>query len=261
MCDPTTCSVINGYFCTGGGSGSVDLCFPHTCGDGRQTGAEACDDGNTSDGDGCSQDCATVEPTFSCTKGTKRTASTCVKVTCGDAWLGGAEQCDDGNVEPGDGCNAQCQVESGWECTRIPCSVDVNPACAGAGRDVDSCAETNPRIVCPAFSIYEPSMLAEQTSWYVNAEIPTGVPFLNVILDAELLHVKKPPHTQELTMVGTAQPEFLLSSLVVPPPPPPTLHTFTHFPITRRAPLRPPTCLLRPARWGSTSSCCSFTWR
>ena len=33
--------------------------------------------------------------------------------TCGDGWVGGTEQCDDGNTVAGDGCNATC----GWEGT------------------------------------------------------------------------------------------------------------------------------------------------
>ncbi|MFT3769246.1 MAG: DUF4215 domain-containing protein [Minicystis sp.] len=34
---------------------------PAICGDGKQVGPEACDDGNTQSGDGCSDDCATIE--------------------------------------------------------------------------------------------------------------------------------------------------------------------------------------------------------
>ena len=41
---------------------------------------------------------------------------------CGDgvvsSWL--AEQCDDGNMENGDGCNAQCFVEQGYVCIGLP---------------------------------------------------------------------------------------------------------------------------------------------
>ncbi len=33
-------------------------------------------------------------------------------VVCGDALLDGAEECDDGGIEPGDGCDAGCLVES-----------------------------------------------------------------------------------------------------------------------------------------------------
>lgn len=37
-------------------------------------------------------------------------------VQCGDSVLGGSEQCDDGNVAIGDGCDAVCQFETGFMC-------------------------------------------------------------------------------------------------------------------------------------------------
>ena len=39
---------------------------------------------------------------------------------CGDGInnQGGIEQCDDGNVVPGDGCNGACKVEKNWTCPR-----------------------------------------------------------------------------------------------------------------------------------------------
>lgn len=40
--------------------------------------------------------------------------------SCGDGRLGGAEQCDDGNVAPGDGCSESCAVEPGFACTGAP---------------------------------------------------------------------------------------------------------------------------------------------
>jgi cysteine-rich repeat protein len=62
------------------------------CGDGVAAGTEACDDGNTLGGDGCSADCRSDE-------------------TCGngiqDALAG--EYCDDGNHVDGDGCSADCR--------------------------------------------------------------------------------------------------------------------------------------------------------
>ena len=35
---------------------------------------------------------------------------------CGDGRIGGKEGCDDGNAASGDGCDATCNVESGWVC-------------------------------------------------------------------------------------------------------------------------------------------------
>ncbi len=37
---------------------------PAVCGDGMLAGAEACDDGNTEGGDGCSADCSALEVGF-----------------------------------------------------------------------------------------------------------------------------------------------------------------------------------------------------
>ncbi len=38
------------------------------------------------------------------------------QAVCGDGVLDAGETCDDVNVDPGDGCDADCQVEEGWEC-------------------------------------------------------------------------------------------------------------------------------------------------
>src|SRR5687768_12216173 len=39
---------------------------PPGCGNGELTDDEACDDGNTMDGDGCTGNCLSVEPGYSC---------------------------------------------------------------------------------------------------------------------------------------------------------------------------------------------------
>ncbi len=35
---------------------------------------------------------------------------------CGNGLFEGAEQCDDGNLNPGDGCSELCETEDGWTC-------------------------------------------------------------------------------------------------------------------------------------------------
>jgi cysteine-rich repeat protein len=62
------------------------------CGDGVIDLGEACDDGNTRDGDGCSHDCRSTE-------------------VCGNGILDQAagEVCDDGNTRGGDGCSHDCK--------------------------------------------------------------------------------------------------------------------------------------------------------
>ena len=58
------------------------------CGDGVVEGAEACDDANFVDGDGCD--------------------SNCTLPGCGNGILGFDESCDDGNTVSGDGCDSNC---------------------------------------------------------------------------------------------------------------------------------------------------------
>ncbi|EAR89451.2 EGF-like domain protein (macronuclear) [Tetrahymena thermophila SB210] len=41
----------------------------------------------------------------------------CKLAVCGDGFRDANEQCDDGNNANYDGCNSQCQIESGWSCT------------------------------------------------------------------------------------------------------------------------------------------------
>ena len=41
------------------------------------------------------------------------------KGTCSDNFILANEACDDGNTVSGDGCNDQCQVEAGWDCTNL----------------------------------------------------------------------------------------------------------------------------------------------
>ena len=63
-------------------------------------------------------------------------ADTCTAV-CGDKALGGEEECDDGNVEDGDGCSSSCMIEVGYSCVHYavppyPCGVSEDwcmPVC------------------------------------------------------------------------------------------------------------------------------------
>ncbi len=89
---------------------------------------EQCDDGNTEDGDGCSQYCllepppscgdGTVDPGEQCDDGNNTSEDGCdsecrieTPPYCGDGFLDLGEQCDDGNTIPGDGCNHLCRIE------------------------------------------------------------------------------------------------------------------------------------------------------
>lgn len=39
---------------------------------------------------------------------------------CGDGRVDDGERCDDANIEPGDGCAPDCQIELGWRCGDVP---------------------------------------------------------------------------------------------------------------------------------------------
>jgi fibro-slime domain-containing protein len=81
------------------------------CGDGRISGAETCDDGNKTAGDGCSATCALETGWLCVNPGAKCTAK-----KCGDGVRAGTEQCDDGANVAGDGCSATCTLEAGFAC-------------------------------------------------------------------------------------------------------------------------------------------------
>jgi len=122
---------------------------PPGCGDGNLDEGEECDDGNLDPGDGCDTDCKTEHPescsnsacepdlgencvtcpedcTECCPDGLcdqdgGETCETCpddcggpcVVPGCGDGTLQieDGEQCDDGNKDPDDGCDENCQLE------------------------------------------------------------------------------------------------------------------------------------------------------
>jgi cysteine-rich repeat protein len=99
------------------------------CGDGvvQERAEEACDDGNTTSGDGCSSSCKKevcgneiLDANEECDDGLLNdNGSACIrqcrKARCGDGYLkvrgtGAQEVCDDGNLDNGDGCNPQCRL-------------------------------------------------------------------------------------------------------------------------------------------------------
>jgi fibro-slime domain-containing protein len=119
QCDPpnpskgcsATCQIEPGYACDAppvvANPTMPASCHLTVCGDGTKEAAEACDDGNRIDGDGCSSRCS-LEP--ACATGE------CVS-KCGDGIRLPGEACDDGNTKDGDGCSHDCIVERGWACT------------------------------------------------------------------------------------------------------------------------------------------------
>jgi len=97
------------------------------CGDG------ACNGGETTCT--CALDCGALCGDGCCNGG--EDAVSCLQdcATCGDGVIEGAEDCDDGNPAPGDGCSASCQVEAGYTCAGAP------SCCARCGNGVADCGE------------------------------------------------------------------------------------------------------------------------
>ena len=105
-CSPI-CQLEPGFAC----DGEPSLCTPTVCGDGDPEGSEQCDNdvvttGAPSPFDGCSAQC-TWEPDCGC--------DGCDDV-CGDGMKFTTEDCDDGNLNNGDGCNSDCEFEPGYSC-------------------------------------------------------------------------------------------------------------------------------------------------
>jgi|GEM_PF-4369879 len=119
-CDETCTIIADGYRCSGLGAG----CGVPRCGDGAVDAnlGERCDDGNEVDGDGCNIACQ-PEPGYVC-----RIFGGCFPTLCGDGVIDfdwetqTGESCEDGNVLPGDGCDALCKTEPGWACRWDGCS-------------------------------------------------------------------------------------------------------------------------------------------
>ncbi len=67
---------------------------------------------------------------------------TVVVNACGDGVVLGAEQCDDHDTDPGDGCNGSCQIEIGWTCGGQPST--CTPICGdGLVRGAEVCDDNN----------------------------------------------------------------------------------------------------------------------
>jgi sulfatase modifying factor 1 len=102
-----------------GGSGGA----PPSCGNGSLDGSEACDDGNGTAADGCTN-CA-VDTGFNCNS---MEPTVCTPI-CGDSRVVRGEACDDGGTAPGDGCSAACAIETGFGCWGMPST--CSRSCAG----------------------------------------------------------------------------------------------------------------------------------
>ena len=163
-CGPS-CQPEYGWSCGANPSGAPDSRCVASCGDGKLAiGAETCDDGNTAALDGCGPTCA-PEPGWACVAvpgaaGTPASPESRCDATCGDGVLAvGAETCDDGDTEAGDGC-AECRIERGWACPVVGAAC-VPVACGDGLRAVggEACDDGNnaPGDGCDAACAIEPA--------------------------------------------------------------------------------------------------------
>ena len=149
-----------------GGSG-IDPCItsscdgglPPGCGDRVLTSDEACDDGNLTNGDGCSSTCLVVEPGFSCAV----PGELCQPIAkCGDGVISNPELCDDGGIAAGDGCSPRCNLELGYKCSGSP-SACAKVVCGdGMVEGTESCdaGDAFPYDGCSATCQREPDCTA-----------------------------------------------------------------------------------------------------
>jgi fibro-slime domain-containing protein len=122
------------------GDGGHANVVPLGCGNGMRSADEACDDGNTHGGDGCSADCLGIEPGFSCQPPGKACR---VIARCGDGIVASSEACDDGNKQDADGCSKDCKVELGFQCSAEP-SACTKTTCGDNQREgTESCDDGN----------------------------------------------------------------------------------------------------------------------
>ena len=145
------CQPVNGYMCMHGKPACPgNICNDTTkkCelisvlyGDGIiNSDFEKCDDGNTTDGDGCTD--GRVDPGYSCIVA----GELCVAAACGDGILARGEACDDGNVMANDGCSNRCKKEEGYLCTTpgTPCvKGDCGDNIVQHGEECDNGNKTN----------------------------------------------------------------------------------------------------------------------
>lgn len=155
FCDPagTVCACDETTDCNGAQLCNViaspNLCVDPGCGNGVVEMGEACDDDNTTGGDGCSAGClleigqSCINGSSSCASGfcdstdntcacdqnadcsggqvcdTNAMPNACVDPGCGNLVVEPNEGCDDGNKTPGDGCSNACLLELGQTCPGV----------------------------------------------------------------------------------------------------------------------------------------------
>ena len=141
------CQKEPGYICP-----HVGMICEKLCSNGEIDDNEQCDDADSESGDGCSSTCK-IEPGYTCMISPGYRFSLCRK-TCGNGYLESdlGEMCDDNNIDNGDGCDANCKVENGYNCTNEPFAVSYckkDDAVCGNGiaelNKMETCDDRNRR--------------------------------------------------------------------------------------------------------------------
>ena len=94
---------------------------------------------------------------------------------CGDGVIDASEGCDDINTTPGDGCDASCQVEPGWQCVG-----------AGFELDFDEVIFEDPFHSSPEWSISADALTVTQTLNADPAVYVSTLPVSGVSMTFEL---------------------------------------------------------------------------
>jgi cysteine-rich repeat protein len=154
-CNAMTPGTTGGASCASGicdpsgptGSGPPTCEAVNTCGNGVREAGEGCDDGDTTAGDSCNamcliennNPCNAMAPgntgNASCASGvcdpTGGAPGVCKAANvCGNGVREAGEGCDDGNVTPGDRCNAMCLIETTFPCNAMAPGNTGSASCA-----------------------------------------------------------------------------------------------------------------------------------
>lgn len=140
-CDGDCLTVQSGFTC---GKPNTPCLVSPECGNGKRERGEQCDDGNVDAAtDGCSQTCVYDAVNFWC----PIPGQPCIARECGNGKRTPGEECDDGDQDDGDGCDSDCNTESGtnWTCTSSSTAVPATtcrPVCGNnmrqAGEECDN---------------------------------------------------------------------------------------------------------------------------
>jgi len=142
-CDAQNCMECCGSSaCSGAGSGmcrwstmgqsaqcDTGICQP-ICGNSVKQGFfEACDKTDLNGKTCADAKGADWSGTLKCSTFCSFDTSECSAPVCGNGINGTTEQCDDSNLQDGDGCDGLCFAETGWNCTGGTGLSVCNPAC------------------------------------------------------------------------------------------------------------------------------------